>query len=306
MFHPSLLFLHGHFETTQDYDFTDDPVHTFLSRLPVLKAQDMRHSAHASRSWATWPNQVQTHVGETSTTTTIGSSSLSPDSLLAEVSLSVLPFEVWSNNRRCSGARAAQISNVDLVLPPGSTGMDPSQTSFFQLQSIGTKMVGPGASEIVLDLPPMDGASVFIFSLNFQEVGVLHLAYDNAFTLSFTSGVALVSPAIFNVVAPDSEEPIEDLLFPSGGSTSDVPSDTAFYSNEMSVTWTDGSKMITTTTEGMGQSNRVHVFTPGLSVSIDPPTIPVDESEVSVVVDEGAFLDVSRHCFALQQEHAGF
>ena len=116
----------------------------------------------------------------------------------------------------------------------------------------------------------------------------------------------VVSPAIFNVVAPDSEEPIEDLLFPSVSSTSDVPSDTAFYSNEMSVTWTDGSKMITTTTEGMGQSNRVHVFTPGLSVSIDPPTILVDESEVSVVVDEGAFLDVSRHCFPLQQEHAGF
>ena len=95
-------------------------------------------------------------------------------------------------------------------------------------------------------------------------------------------------------------------LVSSVSSTSDVPSDTAFYFNEMSVTWTDGSKMITTTTEGMGQSNRVHVFTPGLSVSIDPPTILVDESEVSVVVDEGAFLDVSRHCFALQQEHAGF
>ena len=236
-------------------------------------------------------------MGETSTTTTIGSSSLSPDSLLAEVSLSVLPFEVWSNNRRWSGARAAQISNVDLVLPPGSTGMDPSQTSFFQLQSIGTKMVGPGASA------PSHGRSIDLHFL----VGVLHLAYDNdAFTLSLTSGVALVSPAIFNVVAPDSEEPIEDLLFPNVGSTSDVPSDTAFYSNEMSVTWTDGSNMITTTTEGMGQSNRVHVFTPGLSVSTDPPTILVDESEVSVVVDEGAFLDVSRHCFALQQEHAGF
>ena len=39
-------------------------------------------------------------VGETSTTTAIGSSSLSLGSLLAEVSPSVLPFEVWSNNRR--------------------------------------------------------------------------------------------------------------------------------------------------------------------------------------------------------------
>ena len=58
--HPSLLFPHGHFETTPDNDFTDDPVHTFLPYLPVVKAQDMRHSAYASRSLATWPSQMQT------------------------------------------------------------------------------------------------------------------------------------------------------------------------------------------------------------------------------------------------------
>ena len=34
--HPSLLFPHGHFETHPDYDFTDDPVHTFLPYFPVL------------------------------------------------------------------------------------------------------------------------------------------------------------------------------------------------------------------------------------------------------------------------------
>ena len=44
MSHPSLLFPHGLFET--------DPVHTFLPYFPVLKAQDMRQSAHASRSLA--------------------------------------------------------------------------------------------------------------------------------------------------------------------------------------------------------------------------------------------------------------
>ena len=187
-------------------------------------------------------------VGETSTTTTIGSSSLSLGTLLAEVSPSVLPFEVWSNNRRWLGAIVGQISNVELVLPSGPTGLDPSQTSFFQLQSIGTKMVGPGASEMVLDFTTVDGASVFIFSVIFQEVGVLHLTLDtDAFTLSLTSGVALTSPAIFNV-APDSEEPIEDLLFPDVCSTSDVPSDTAFYFTERSMAWTDGSKMIRTTT----------------------------------------------------------
>ena len=58
--HPSLLFLHGHFETTPDYDLTDSDIHKFLPYFPVLKAQDMRHSAPASRSLAARPNQMQT------------------------------------------------------------------------------------------------------------------------------------------------------------------------------------------------------------------------------------------------------
>ena len=48
--------------------------------------------------------------------------------------------------------------------------MDPSQTSFFQLRSTGAKMVGPGASEIVLDLATValvNGPSVFIFGVIF-------------------------------------------------------------------------------------------------------------------------------------------
>ena len=58
--HPSLLFLHGHFETHPDYDFTDDPIHMILPYFPV-QAQDTRHSAPASRSLATWPSQRQIH-----------------------------------------------------------------------------------------------------------------------------------------------------------------------------------------------------------------------------------------------------
>ena len=74
--------------------------------------------------------------------------------------------------------------------------MDPSQTIFFQLLCSGTKKVGPGASEIVLDLATValvEGALIFIF----QEVGTFHLAFDtDAFTLSSTDDVALVRPAI--------------------------------------------------------------------------------------------------------------
>ena len=64
MIHPSsLLFLHGHFETNPDYDLTaDSDIHMILPYFPVLKVQEMRHSAPASRSSATWPDQMQTQV----------------------------------------------------------------------------------------------------------------------------------------------------------------------------------------------------------------------------------------------------
>ena len=52
--------------------------------------------------------------------------------------------------------------------------MDPTQTSFSQLLSIGTKMVGLGASEIVFDpatVALVDGASVFNFLSHLPGVG---------------------------------------------------------------------------------------------------------------------------------------
>ena len=44
-----------------DYDLTDSDIHKFLPYFPVLRAQDMRHSAPSSRSLATWPDQMPTH-----------------------------------------------------------------------------------------------------------------------------------------------------------------------------------------------------------------------------------------------------
>ena len=214
--------------------------------------------------------------------------------------------EVLANNRRKSRTN----SNVDLGLPSGPTGMDSSHTSFFQLLSIGTKRVDPGASELVLDLATvalMDGASVFIFSVILQEVDTFHFAFDtDAFMLSATSGVALVSPAIFNVVARDSEEQTEDLLFPNIGSTSDFPSDIAFYFTERIVASADGRKMVRITAGGVevaipsGQSDRVHVLALGSSVSVDPPTDLTFGSEVSVFVDAGVFLDMAGRASGLR------
>jgi len=47
-----------------------------------------------------------------------------------------------------AAARAGQVSLVDLEIPSGPTGMDPSQTSFFQALNIGTKIV-KGQIELV-------------------------------------------------------------------------------------------------------------------------------------------------------------
>jgi len=43
--------------------------------------------------------------------------------------------------RAKAAAKSGQISMVDLSIPAGPTGMDPSQTSFFQALNIGTKIV---------------------------------------------------------------------------------------------------------------------------------------------------------------------
>merc|ERR1719450_1651341 len=60
--------------------------------------------------------------------------------------------EVLKKHTRLSAAKAGQVSNVALNLPAGPTGMDPSQTSFFQALNIGTKIV-KGQIELVSEFP---------------------------------------------------------------------------------------------------------------------------------------------------------
>lgn len=40
-----------------------------------------------------------------------------------------------------AGAKAGVVAPIDVVIPPGPTGLDPGQTSFFQTLNIGTKIV---------------------------------------------------------------------------------------------------------------------------------------------------------------------
>ena len=48
-------------------------------------------------------------------------------------------------------ARVGSIAPVDVIVPAGGTGMDPSQTSFFQILNIPTK-INKGTVEIVSDV----------------------------------------------------------------------------------------------------------------------------------------------------------
>merc|ERR1719433_1306836 len=57
---------------------------------------------------------------------------------------------VLKKHRMSAAAKTGQVSMVDLSIPAGPTGMDPSQTSFFQALNIGTKIV-KGQIELVSD-----------------------------------------------------------------------------------------------------------------------------------------------------------
>jgi len=60
--------------------------------------------------------------------------------------------EVLKKHRKTSAAKVGQTSLVDMSLPAGPTGMDPSQTAFFQALNIGTKIV-KGQIELVSEFP---------------------------------------------------------------------------------------------------------------------------------------------------------
>jgi len=60
--------------------------------------------------------------------------------------------EVIEKRRLPAAAKAGVFSMVDMAIPAGPTGMDPSQTAFFQALNIGTKIV-KGQIELVSDFP---------------------------------------------------------------------------------------------------------------------------------------------------------
>jgi len=60
--------------------------------------------------------------------------------------------EVLKKHRVPAAAKIGQISNVNLTIPTGPTGMEPSNISMFQALNIGTKIV-KGGIDLVADFP---------------------------------------------------------------------------------------------------------------------------------------------------------
>merc|ERR1712151_1290577 len=60
--------------------------------------------------------------------------------------------ETLKKHRKSAAAKSGQVSMVNMNLPSGPTGMDPSQTAFFQALNIGTKIV-KGQIKLVSDFP---------------------------------------------------------------------------------------------------------------------------------------------------------
>merc|ERR1719219_3029663 len=102
----------------------------------IRKALSMGHEQHPDAGLDVLRENIRGNIGMVFNT----------DSTLDEIR------ETISKHRKNSGAKSGQFSNVDLALPAGPTGMDPSQTSFFQALNIGTKIV-KGQIELVSEFP---------------------------------------------------------------------------------------------------------------------------------------------------------
>lgn len=100
-------------------------------------------------------------------------------------------------------AKAGSIAPVDVTIPAGGTGLDPSQTSFFQALSIPTK-INRGAVEIVTDVKVITegdkvGASeaALLAKLNIKP-----FAYGLVFQHVFEKGT-IYSPKVLEITDDD-------------------------------------------------------------------------------------------------------
>jgi len=96
-------------------------------------------------------------------------------------------------------ARAGVIANANVVIPPGPTGCDPSQTNYFQTMDVPTKIT-KGQIEIVREMPLIEvGERVTAGQADLlQKLGIRPFTYGLEILEVFDNG-NLFSPAILDI-----------------------------------------------------------------------------------------------------------
>ncbi|KAJ6690187.1 hypothetical protein OIU85_006466 [Salix viminalis] len=127
---------------------------------------------------------------------------------LKEVSEEVAKYKVGAP------ARVGLVAPIDVVVPPGNTGLDPSQTSFFQVLNIPTK-INKGTVEIITPVELIKkgeklGIRPFSYGLVVLSVydngsvfspGVLDLTEDDLIG-KFATGVTMVASLSLAIAYP--------------------------------------------------------------------------------------------------------
>merc|ERR1740122_605811 len=119
--------------------------------------------------------------------------------------------EIIGKHKKSSGAKSGQLSNVDLALPSGPTGMDPSQTAFFQALNIATKIV-KGQIELISEFKILNigdkvspSAAVLL-----NKLGIKPFMYGMEVQQVFQDG------SVFNAAVLDISESVLITKFLSG------------------------------------------------------------------------------------------
>jgi large subunit ribosomal protein LP0 len=111
--------------------------------------------------------------------------------------------DVLERNKVVAAAKAGAVAQCDVSLPAGPTGLEPTQTSFFQALGIATK-INKGAIEIISPVQLCTkgekvGPSE---SVLLGKMGLKPFAYGLVVEKVFTEG-AVLSPAVLNIKNED-------------------------------------------------------------------------------------------------------
>lgn len=110
---------------------------------------------------------------------------------------------VLEKNKVVAAAKAGAVAQCDVVLPAGPTGLEPTQTSFFQALGIATK-INKGSIEIISQVRLATkgekvGSSEAVL---LTKLGIKPFAYGLVVEKVFSEG-AVLSPEVLNVTNAD-------------------------------------------------------------------------------------------------------